>query len=372
MSEEEAHVRGWAGKLAVVERKFREVCRGTAEGARLPWEEEGHATCDVPPSHKVLYTELMIHHRTGVAQLTFGAPHWHGIRRVVVSPDKREAFDAGFVPSWTSCTGSGGPISYKTVRRVWVEMGFSGTRCKGKRLCYEFTVPSSVPSSVPSVSEAVVKRGRGVEPWTFAKAWVEKRVAIEERYQEVMTEVTRSMPKEEAVSLVAPWEGLRVGNSGRVLYMELMLHRHDGTVELTMFPREERDRGGRWHGIKKITVPADKRSDFDAGIVPSLVSCTQRALVDGARSAQSASPINYKTVHRIWRRSGFLEKLLHDGSLEYTYTSCINESRDRKRKRANADLQLLAQLASTASDAREVARSARGSAAGGAGSEAGA
>ena len=156
----------------------------------------GHASCNVPTSNKVLYTELMIHHHTGTAELTFfpegpdgsKGPMWHGIHRVRVRPDNRETFDAGFVPSWTSCRVIGGDISRKTAQRVWKDMGFSATRMTNKGLFYECTGAPAPRQPVqgrekPHTTGISARAARGAEPWTFTRAWADKRAAIEVRYR---------------------------------------------------------------------------------------------------------------------------------------------------------------------------------------------
>ena len=117
-----------------------------------------------------------------------------------------------------------------------------------------------------------------------------------------------------------------------ILYMEPMLHRHAGTVELTFFPKGSKP--PMWHGIQKILVPADKREAFDAGLFPSLFSCSPRGRMHTPRSAQSAAPVHYKTVHRIWRRSGFVETVLPDGSLQFTCNFTSVRRGDHPRQRA--------------------------------------
>jgi hypothetical protein len=306
-------------RFPLVERKYRELHPGSA----LPWD---NGACPVlATSYKVMYMEVMLLHLAGYADVTFlpaqrDAPGvWHGIQEVTVDASHRE----GARDLLGTCLGLTrdllgtfpAPILFGCQgNQLWKTLGFTLTRRPDGVWHYVFDSMKRCNASASGVGSV----GRGVEPWAFTSFWAEKRLEVETRYLELY-------PLERL-----PWHGVpsrcmntsvagrpRMGNASKVLFMELEMHRRDGVLE--MQKADPPGSGLMWHDIQRFIVPRDKRPIFDAGNIPSQVSC----------ASDKTGVRKYKTVYRIWRTFGMSELTQSDGSLLFVCTEAAVASAQR-------------------------------------------
>mmetsp|Transcript_44819 Transcript_44819/g.93892 ORF Transcript_44819/g.93892 Transcript_44819/m.93892 type:complete len:147 (-) Transcript_44819:23-463(-) len=121
--------------------------------------------------------------------------------------------------------------------------------------------------------------GRGNEPWKFTAMWPEMRMETEQRFRKIM-----GPNADGALAVLGP--SRYMSNSIKVAYMELMMNQHTSTIELERFSTEE---NAEWHGIKRFVVRKDKRPAFDAGFVPSVVSCNEDPTRGSCRAPEPSS-----------------------------------------------------------------------------------
>jgi hypothetical protein len=117
----------WANRRREVEQALHALLEGCPSPPTMPWHSRGQNCAHISNSAKVAYMELVMHEHKGVATVTRFAEGsgvvWHRVERFTVAKDKREAFDAGFLPSASSCRVDGARMEPKTVNRLWQHMG---------------------------------------------------------------------------------------------------------------------------------------------------------------------------------------------------------------------------------------------------------
>jgi len=103
---------------------------------------------------------------------------------------------------------------------------------------------------------------------------------------------------------VFPWNkatSLFTGNTGKVLYLQMLIHQHHGVVEITFG-------SDGFYGIQTIVVPSAMVQAFNAGVIPSITT--------GANHAAK-----YR-LQKIWATAGFTETETH-GTIVFTYDQAV-------------------------------------------------
>ena len=159
-------------------------------------------------------------------------------------------------------------------------------------------------------------------PWKMMVVWSERYATKEPEFLELLQRVNRQ-------DYVLPWkrtaaggnnkkkapnsgEMLRaVGNTNRVLFLQLMTYHFTGKAEVE-FRDDERE---GFFGIWRVRIPAEHRAQFDAEAIPS-VSSLQAALRRGGSSQphHHQAMMHIKATQRIWNAAGFVERVSKVGA----------------------------------------------------------
>jgi hypothetical protein len=164
--------------------------------------------------------------------------------------------------------------------------------------------------------KAKISEGNSPEPWKYTKEWAEKRSKLEAKFSELVG-------SEQCIK-VLPWRRASpahrtVGNTNKVLFIELVTHHMTKSAFLTFFDDERMG----FLGIKGIFVCAENRPAFDAGLIPS---------VDSKR--QTATLAQIKTLIKIWHTAGFVERVLEGGALSYAFDQATFDRMRAQAQRA--------------------------------------
>ena len=148
--------------------------------------------------------------------------------------------------------------------------------------------------------KAKAARNNAPTPWVHTKEWADKRCRKE-------AELARLIVAHNIIYTL-PWRRITpcarvIGNTNKVLFMELLSHHINQIAKLGFV-----DENAGFLGIASVHVAAESRPAFDAGLVPS---------VEGKR--RSGSNAQIKTLVKIWSTAGFIERVLEDGSLSFTF-----------------------------------------------------
>jgi hypothetical protein len=175
-----------------------------------------------------------------------------------------------------------------------------------------------------------VVEGKPPKPWKDTQAWADRRKAKEAEFDALVS----SSP--ECAGWTLPWRtrGSRpTGNTQKVLYIELMMHRARGSVELHTSAAADAAADASFFGITRVVVPAAGRAAFDGGAIPS---CDAHRRTGPAVTAEGRARL--KALSKIWETAGFRERALVDGSLQYAYDAAIfaKQKRQQTNKRARA------------------------------------
>jgi hypothetical protein len=169
-----------------------------------------------------------------------------------------------------------------------------------------------------------VLQGCPPEPWKHTKDWAERRTAKESEFCELL--------RLRGMSYTLPWRRSQyphrsMGNTNKVLFMELLVHHLNGVAVLTFV-----EENMCFLGIQTVCVKPEYRSAFDAGLIPS---------VDGKRRVDGFGA-HIKTLVKIWHTAGFVERVLEGGALNYVFDQATfdrmkaqAQRADKKRRRAS-------------------------------------
>ena len=150
-----------------------------------------------------------------------------------------------------------------------------------------------------------VEDGKAPQPWKHTRDWANKRISLETKFYELLSMIN--------LEYILPWRRMHsmtrvIGNTNKVLFIELITHHLKKTAALAFFDDESMG----FLGIKGVFVSPENRADFDAGMIPS---------VDGKRRSVSGPQI--KTLVKIWHTAGFVERVLEGGALSYVFDQAM-------------------------------------------------
>jgi hypothetical protein len=153
-------------------------------------------------------------------------------------------------------------------------------------------------------------------PWIHTKEWADKRCRKEADFGRLV--MARN------IIYTLPWQRSTpcarvIGNTNKVLFMELLSHHINQIAKLSFV-----DESAGFLGIASVHVAAESRPAFDAGLVPS---------VEGKRRTGSIAQI--KTLVKIWSTAGFVERVLEDGSLIFTFDRATFDRMRAQAQRAD-------------------------------------
>ena len=156
-----------------------------------------------------------------------------------------------------------------------------------------------------------VEKGAAPTPWKHTAFWAAQRDKINNEF----------MLRAAAGRIVCPrlpWnlpEAGTVGNTSRALWMHLMVAHSDGLIKLEHAAESRKG----FMGIVGFLVPQERRTQFDAGLFPTL-----------AGFGDSEFPFQRKTLAKIWHYAGLVESQLN-GSVSVRYDAGV-----RARMKASA------------------------------------
>jgi hypothetical protein len=161
-----------------------------------------------------------------------------------------------------------------------------------------------------------IANGQYPQPWKHTKDWADKRSILETQFCSLIASMnvryTLAWRRPEAMHRA-------VGNTNKVLFIELLTHHLKRSATLAFFDDERMG----FLGIKGVFVPADSRPAFDTGLIPS---------VDSKR--QTATLAQIKTITKIWHTAGFVERVLEGGALSYAFDQATFDRMRAQAQRA--------------------------------------
>ena len=161
-----------------------------------------------------------------------------------------------------------------------------------------------------------IANGQYPQPWKHTKDWADKRSILETQFCSLIASMnvryTLAWRRPEAMHRA-------VGNTNKVLFIELLTHHLKRSATLAFFDDERMG----FLGIKGVFVPANSRPAFDAGLIPS---------VDSKR--QTATLAQIKTLIKIWHTAGFVERVLEGGALSYAFDQATFDRMRAQAQRA--------------------------------------
>ena len=162
-----------------------------------------------------------------------------------------------------------------------------------------------------------VSQGQAPEPWKHTQYWAERRAAKESEFEALL--------RERKIEYTLPWRKANspsrvMGNTNKVLFIELMSHHYNGVAVLTFVDTTS----ACFLGIACVRVSSEQRAAFDASLIPS---------VDGRRRMEAG--IMTKTLVKIWHTAGFVERALEGGALQYDFDQATFDRMKAQAHRAD-------------------------------------